>query len=139
LRALALGAALAAGTGVLLAVPPLSFFIYPVYPQVYVVHRVVSLAMAVPFVFVLLTHGVLAWRARGFSGLTRSGLLLTAAFLAALGSAVYSMLVKGRVPGLLLVHMGAGIVALVLVFVHAPRFWQLGRIRRKDAAGGGEG
>lgn len=131
LRALALAAAVAAGTGVLLSVPPLSFFIYPVYPYVYIIHRIFTLAVAVPFVVGLLAHGVGAARARGFSGLTRSGLLLTATFLAALASAVYSMLSDDTVPGLLLVHMGAGIVALVTVFVHAPRFWQLAKPRRR--------
>lgn len=124
LRWLAFGAAVAAGTGVLLSVPPLSFFIYPIYPYVYVVHRAFSLAVAAPFVVAAVVHGIAAWRARGFSGLTRSGLLLALAFLAALASAVYSMLSDDRIPGLLLVHTAAGVVAFVVVFVHAPRFWQ---------------
>lgn len=125
LRWLALATAVSSGTGVLLSVPPLSFFIYPVYPQVYVIHGWFSLAVATPFVVGVLAHGVPAWRVRGWSHtMTRSGVLLSVAFLGSIGSALYSMLAETPVPWMLFVHMGAGIVALVVTFVHAPRFWK---------------
>ena len=114
LRWLALGTAASAGTGVLLSVPPLSFFIYPIYPQVYVMHGWFSLAMAAPFVIGVLAHGVPAGRARGRSPMTRSGVLLSVAFLGSLASAVYSARAEDPAPWLLFVHMGAGIVALAV-------------------------
>lgn len=138
LRWLALGTAASAGTGVLLSVPPLSFFIYPIYPQVYVMHGWFSLAMAAPFVIGVLAHGVPAGRARGRSPMTRSGVLLSVAFLGSLASAVYSARAEDPAPWLLFVHMGAGIVALVVTFLHAPRFWAPVRDRKKaDGPSGG--
>lgn len=134
LRWLALATVISSGTGVLLSVPPLSLFIFPIYPHVYVVHGWFSLAVGVPFVVGVLAHGVPAWRARGFSAMTRSGLLLSVAFLGSLASALYSKFADNPVPWMLFVHMGAGIVALFVGFVHAPRFWQPVRERRAGRA-----
>lgn len=130
LRWLALATVISSGTGVLLSVPPLSFFIYPIYPQVYVIHGWFSLAVGVPFVVGVLAHGVPAWRARGFTAMSRSGLLVSVAYIGSLASALYSKFAATPVPWMLFVHMGAGIVALFVTFVHAPRFWQPVRERR---------
>ena len=132
LRWLALATAVSAGTGVLLSVPPLSFFIYPVYPPIYVVHGWFSIAVAAPFAAGVLLHGVPAWRARGRSRMTWTGLLLAGAYLGSLGLALYSSRAPDPARWLLFVHMGVGMVALVLTFVHAPRFWLPVRERRRD-------
>lgn len=127
LRWLAMATAISAGTGVLLSVPPLSFFIYPVYSHVYVWHGWISIAVAVPFTVGVVAHGIPAWRARGWSASTRTGLLLTVAFGVALASGLYSRGGNSAPPWMLFAHIGGGIVALVATFLHAPRFWKMSR------------
>lgn len=124
LRLLAAAVAVSAGTGVLLSVPPLSFIIYPVYSHVYVLHGWLSIAVAVPFMVGVVAHGVPAWRARGWSAFTRTGLLLTVAFVVVLASGLFSKFSDTAPPWVLFVHIGAGIVTFVATFLHAPRFWR---------------
>lgn len=123
MRWLAAMTAVSAGTGVLLSVPPLSFFIFPVYSRVYVIHGWFSLAVAVPFFIGVLAHGLPAWQTRGWSPFTCSGICLAVAFAASLATGVYSMRTDVVAPWVLFAHIAAGIVAFVTTFVHAPRFW----------------
>src|SRR5690606_41078793 len=85
----------------MLSVPPVSVFIFPVYPQVHVLHGWISLAAAVPFVVAVVGHGLPAWRTRGFGPATRSGLAVSVAFRLALASGVYHMQLPGTVPWVL--------------------------------------
>src|SRR5690625_3829266 len=95
---LGVATAVAAGTGVLLSVPPFTLFIFPVYEQVHKVHGWISLAVGAPFVIAVFTHGVSAWRARGFSYLTKTGLLLTVAYLGALATGWHARVAAVKQP-----------------------------------------
>lgn len=119
---LAVATAVAAGSGVLLSVPPFTLFIFPVYEQVHIVHGWISLAVGVPFFVAVFAHGVPAWRARGFSYLTRTGLLLTAGFFAALASGAHARFAAEKLPWVLFVHLGGGIVTAVAIVLHVRKW-----------------
>lgn len=125
---LSVATAVSAGTGVLLSVPPFTLFIFPVYEQVHMVHGWISLAVGVPFIVAVFAHGVPAWRARGFSFLTKSGLLLTLAFGVALASGWHARFAQDKLPWILFVHLGGGIVTAVAIFMHVRR-WSAPRRR----------
>lgn len=114
--------AISAVTGVLLSVPPFTLFIMPIFGTVLLIHGWFSIAVGVAFLAALLFHGVPAWRARGFTFFTRTGLLLTVAFIAALGTGVYAMMVDESPRWVLFVHLGVGVATLGAVFAHARRF-----------------
>lgn len=120
----------------MLSVPPVSVFIFPVYPQVHVLHGWISLAAAVPFVVAVVGHGLPAWRTRGFGPATRSGLAVSVAFPLALASGVYHMQLPGTVPWVLVAHFASGLGALVAAYVHSARP-SPGPVRRGPAPGAG--
>ena len=132
LRWLALATAVSAGTGVLLSVPPLSFFIYPVYPQIYVVHGWFSIAVAAPFAAGVLLHGVPAWRARGRSRMTWTGLLLAGAYLGSLGLALYSSRAPDPAAVAAVRAHGSGHGGSGIDLRARARFWLPVRERRRD-------
>lgn len=119
---LSVATAVSVGTGVLLSVPPFTLFIFPVYEQVHVVHGWISLATGVPFVIAVFAHGLPAWRARGFSFLTKTGLLLTIGFVVALSSGWHARVATERAPWVLVVHLVAGILTAVAIFLHVRRW-----------------
>lgn len=114
--------AAAAATGVLISVPPFTLFIFPVYEEVHAIHGLVSLIVGVPFVVAMLAHGIPAWRARGFSFLTRTGLWLSGAFLASLASGAHARFAAEKLPWVLVVHFGGGILTAVAIFLHVRRW-----------------
>lgn len=114
--------AAAAVTGVLISVPPFTLFIFPVYEQVHMIHGWVSLLVGVPFFIALFAHGIPAWRARGFSFLTRTGLVLAVAFSAALASGAHARFAAEKLPWVLVVHFGGGILTAVYIFLHVRRW-----------------
>lgn len=109
--------------------PPFTLFIFPVYEQVHMIHGWLSLALGIPFLVAAVVHGVSAWKARGFSFLTKTGLLLTISFTAALASGWHARFAKQKLPSVLVVHLGAGIVTAVAIFLHVRR-WSGPRHRR---------
>lgn len=122
LHGLSWATAVAAATGVLISVPPFTLFIFPVYEQVHMIHGWVSLVIGVPFFAAVFAHGVPAWRVRGFSFLTRTGLLLSIAFFAALASGAHARFAPEKLPWVLVVHFGGGILTAVFIFLHVRRW-----------------
>lgn len=122
LYGLGVAAVVAAGTGVLITIPPFTLFIYPVYDHVYGVHRWVGLALGAPFLVGTAWHGVLACRARGFSYLTKTGLLFAVAFVVALATGIAAWRTEDPRPWVLVVHVAAGIVTAVAIPLHIRRW-----------------
>lgn len=118
LRWLAIFAAAAGGTGVLMSVPPFSLLLYPIYPLVHRLHGWLGLAVAAPLLLAILGHGLPAWLAKGSPVWMRSGIVFAAGFAAALASGLYMGRSAVASPAILLVHVGGGLLALAGALIH---------------------
>jgi len=109
----------AAASGMLLFLPPLS--LWPLYPVTLVLHAWLGILVAVPFLLVLVLHGGRRRRPAAPRGWTWSGIGFGLSFLTVLATGIARMAQPQLPVGWLILHMVTGALTILFGLWHGAR------------------
>ena len=109
----------AAGSGVLLLLPP--FSLWPLYPVALSFHGWLGLLAVAPFLLALLLHRSRGRQSAGSSRWTWTGVALCLSFFSVLGTGIGRMLVSQLPAWWLVLHLLAGSLTILFGLMHGAR------------------